>query len=433
MVRQIAMLPALLVARRANPSHRTLAFQRSITWMSRALTMLTMLGLFSAVASAESLKPVVKKLLEQGNKSTPSAVTAAREQFEALKRKAPRDPRVQYAFAVVLVRQRHYAEALPLIDQFLASKQKSPGSNRAFLAALELKIWTLVQSRGDKQALKSAVQLSERLADTAQPTTDDEATHAATFLGTVFGFLEEVRSITSPERDAGRAKVLENLGAKQQVAFEAGYQSVVDTIARFEDERQAKAKMTAAAAEQERAKAEEELEADKEAIDVDKAAIRSEGERLSTLWTQYNAVKAQVTAGEATQKRLTSDLNAVQQRLLRYKDSDTSTSDLRHRAELNLQGNALLTQLSAINAQLATQRASAIALNAQIQHISDENAAAISATKKATKRAAAAEKRIADGARQNVSPSGPTGKAALFSSYAPFDTAQQEFVLSLFQ
>src|SRR4051812_16140801 len=102
MVCQIAILPALLVARRGPPPQPALAYRSAITWICRVLTMLMTLGLFSAVASAESLQPAVKKLLEQGNKSTPSAVTAAREQFETLKRKAPRDPRVSYAYAVVL-------------------------------------------------------------------------------------------------------------------------------------------------------------------------------------------------------------------------------------------------------------------------------------------------------------------------------------------
>src|SRR5580700_4407043 len=67
------------------------------------------------------------KLFEFGTKNTPTAVAAAKSQFEQLKRIDPMDRRIDYAYGVALVNQHRYREALPLLSRYLDSG--TPGLN----------------------------------------------------------------------------------------------------------------------------------------------------------------------------------------------------------------------------------------------------------------------------------------------------------------
>src|SRR5690348_1806880 len=66
----------------------------------------------------------VEKMFVSGAKSTPPAVTAAKSQYEVLKRARPNDARVEYAYGLVLVAQHRYREALPKLDQYI---ENNPG------------------------------------------------------------------------------------------------------------------------------------------------------------------------------------------------------------------------------------------------------------------------------------------------------------------
>ena len=98
----------------------------------------------------------LRALFESGSKGTPSAVAAAKAKYDALRAAHPTDPRIDYAYAVVLINQRKYREATEILARYLATDEPQ-------LAAYCLQIGALVPLRESSKVLEQAVALAKRL------------------------------------------------------------------------------------------------------------------------------------------------------------------------------------------------------------------------------------------------------------------------------
>jgi hypothetical protein len=128
----------------------------------------------------------VARLFDLGSKSTPSAVAAARVQYEELTRGKSPDPRLEYAYGFVLVNQHQYRDAVPLLTRYLETAKPD-------LTAYYVKMWDEIPIGDFANVLKQADALSQRFATSTTTQPEDRYRDAARHLGTVFGYLELVR------------------------------------------------------------------------------------------------------------------------------------------------------------------------------------------------------------------------------------------------
>ncbi|HTU23880.1 MAG TPA: hypothetical protein VMF30_00695, partial [Pirellulales bacterium] len=152
------------------------------------------------------------RLLELGDRYSPAALAKARELHAALQAKAVTGAEVEYAFALVLIRQHAYPGAIEALDSALREQPRALHLWRA-------KIWTEMALRKHRDVVADVRKAAELLGkqDPAElPATQAAEWHTtAEFLGRVFGFLEAPRSGTVTADELRRAKqaVLAKLGA----------------------------------------------------------------------------------------------------------------------------------------------------------------------------------------------------------------------------
>ena len=274
---------------------------------------------FALGAGPEATEPRagIEKLFDLGEKSTPPAFVAAKEQYEQLKRAHPKDPRIDYAYGLVLVNQHKYRDAVPLLSDYLdTGKPDAPASC--------VKIWAEVQERKAATAINDMVALSRQFprAGTAEP--DPAYLETASFMGATFGYLDLVRPEgldprLTPQR---RNEILTNIGNTYLAAFDQGRDAVRDRLSEMQQERNIKQDEITAAAEKR-------LEQEKTVLDSAR----------STLAAQRDTMKSSAETVQDAQR----DLNIIQQQL---------TSLVQDRTRLSAQVIISETQLAEIQAQV---------------------------------------------------------------------------------
>ncbi len=233
----------------------------------------------------------LEKLFELGAKSTPSAISAARAQYEQLKKVARGDARIDYAYGVVLVHQHKYHDALPLLDPYLAKGESE-------LDAQLVKLWTQVQDREYTGAFKQAAVVGKRLTRAAkdqQSKPGDAELDAARMLGTIFEYLEVARptAVDAKLRAKHKAALLAQLGDAFTPAFAEGVTSVTHRLDELQQKQQTKT---------------EELTAKDKTVQSDaQAAANAEQRKIETI--------------EQRQKRAAKELADIQPQLATLQDN----------------------------------------------------------------------------------------------------------------
>jgi tetratricopeptide (TPR) repeat protein len=139
----------------------------------------------SAPLFGDELRAAVDKFLETGAIPSPANVSQAAEQYRQLRAQAPEDARVEYACAIVLLNQRRYANALPLLARHVAQRPDD-------LDAAGWHVWALVQCRRYREALSAIDQLSKRFED-RRVIPDDVRNKTLLTMGGILGYCERVR------------------------------------------------------------------------------------------------------------------------------------------------------------------------------------------------------------------------------------------------
>jgi hypothetical protein len=172
-------------------------------------------------ASRGSLRDELEKLLDFGEKNTPSAVAVARVKYQQLKASHPEDRRLDYAMALVLANQRQYADAIAMLARYLDAGPPDPSARCA-------KMWVEALTQRFAELAADARTLADELPRGEQASPDERDLEAARFLGVVTAYLERVRprALDPKQRAADNEHVGKRIDSIYRPAFDAGQKSV---------------------------------------------------------------------------------------------------------------------------------------------------------------------------------------------------------------
>ncbi len=174
---------------------------------------------------ASDLSQRAARLFVTAGSTTPAAISDARGQYLALRKSYPSDRSLDYAYALVLLKQHKFPDALKAVSNYL-EVQGGPWN------VFATKIWLELNEHDFDRALETALELAEYQADAQRPRAAQEGTEPARFLGMVFGYMEQVR----PESGSARLKriakqnALGLMTAEQRRVFDEGYANVGELL-----------------------------------------------------------------------------------------------------------------------------------------------------------------------------------------------------------
>jgi len=189
------------------------------------LLVVLMLGQLPEAALAQAGKSTlpqeIAKLLELGWSA--ATRSEAKTQFERLQHWAPGDRRVAYAYALVQIKQLHYAEAAEWLGKALGSPKQN-------LPAWETQIWLLARDKQFDVAMVEMEALGRRLpAEDAEGEAETENQEAARFLGALVGYLTgpAAADVNASRLAASQRRVVARLTSTRRAAFDEGLNGVV--------------------------------------------------------------------------------------------------------------------------------------------------------------------------------------------------------------
>jgi hypothetical protein len=372
-----------------------------------------------AVASGADERGELKRLFELGAQGTPSAVAAAKAQYEKLRDSHRRDRRIDYAFAAVLVNQRQYRDAVALLSEYLEA-------GHAELGAHALKMRAQLPLRAFNAVLEEARILAERFPRDPKARPEEVFREAAHFLGTIFAYLELVRpaAVDATLRSRDEEMVLRCLGEVYGPDFAAGRRAVAKRFA----ELQAQGNINDA---EWVAKVEARKEQDKSLADDAQVSVANQVQiaqasqgRLQEIQRDYLALQAQLAPYVSQRANLRALILATEgqvEALRRARNPDqTLETNLRQRMR------TLDQQVHELDQQFEPQRSAAAALEREAARYDWMLMKAEVIASKNDRVGSDAKARVRRADEKLSSPRGTLeGKGTLFSSYAPFVYEQE--------
>jgi hypothetical protein len=176
-----------------------------------------------AAAAPAALDDELAALLDLGFAARLRALGPAEERYAELQQRWPAEPRLEYAWALVQLKHRQYAEAAATLAEVVELAPDDLQARRAL-------IWAQVMGKQHAAAVVEMDATAQRLADGAAA--DDEAlrTETARFLGRMFGFLEGpgAGSVQSDALEVAREALEERLDATLADEVRAGRNTVLE-------------------------------------------------------------------------------------------------------------------------------------------------------------------------------------------------------------
>jgi hypothetical protein len=241
-------------------------------------------------AFAAEVERDVVKLFELGEKSTPSAVVAARSEYELLKQANANDARIDYAYGVVLLNQHRHHDALPLLSRYLQTDKAVP-------TTYCVRIWGLVQERRYSDALDEMVALSKRMPHNPDAQIAAECEQAARLLGIIFGYLELTRpEVVAKFKPYPKDAVLAALGDRHAPALDEGRNAVARRLAELKAKRSATQERAAAIAHEKSDQDKADLDKDRGKIDSQKQQMQANAEQLHETSRELNVLQTQLAS-----------------------------------------------------------------------------------------------------------------------------------------
>jgi hypothetical protein len=205
--------------------------------MMRAATRLVrldclVLGIVLAVgsiATAEAIRVpnAVRQLLEIGWQPSFRSRALVDEQYGQLPPAIQADATLKHAYALIMIKQRRYTEAVETVDELVARDDKNTST-------LKAKIWLDVLTKKYSLALVGMEKLAGLLKSQAnQAAGADASRETAGMLGIMFGYLEGPAgaAVNPAQRVAYHQKILGLLDDPQKAVFEAGRRQVKEQFA----------------------------------------------------------------------------------------------------------------------------------------------------------------------------------------------------------
>ena len=379
---------------------------------------LAALALFLAVGIASArgadLPEQVRALFESGRTNTPSAVSAAKARYGKLKAAYASDPRIDYAYGVVLINQRKYREASEVFARYLASDEPE-------LAAYCLHVSVLLPLNKYGKSLEQAGVLARRLSVDAGGSTEDDQQDAAAFLGTVFRYLELPRKGSVDSRLLTRSKqeVLALLDEHSQVAFEKGYNAVAKRLSELQAEHELHEEKKIDKITNQKERERLAIENAKTAGSAAEEKAQFTQEQLREVQRQYTELQKQMSPFVTQRSVLESAMVFRRSQIERNDRSRNANPDASRalRNEIKL----LEQQASELNRRLRPLQASAAALEAKAAQHQFSLASAENESRKSERLGVQANRRI-DRAEDKLAKrsTASDGKLTSFATYAGF-------------
>jgi hypothetical protein len=365
-------------------------------------------------ARGSDLPEQLRGLFDLGGKGTPSAVAAAKAKYDALQAAHANDPRIDYAYGVVLINQRKYREAIEILARYLAT-------DKPRLTAYCLQIGALVPLREGGKVLEQAVALANRLNAEAGNAPETSQADAARFLGTVFRYLELSRKgfVDTRLLNESKSEVLALLDERCTAAYEEGY----NATAKRHSELQAQYKSQQ---EQIREKLTDRKERDKLTVEQAKSTTEAADEKslftqeqLREVQQQYTELQKQMTPFVMQRSILQSAIVARETQIELNRKSREPNPDVARALQNEIE--LLRRQFKQLDVRLAPLRASAATLEAKAASHNFSLARAEDTALRSERLRIQANRRIERAEdKLNSRPTAAEGKLTLFSSYAPF-------------
>ncbi len=380
------------------------------------------------------------KLFAAGTKNTTPSVELARQHAVSLKRANLQDMRIDYAYGLVLANQRRYADSARLLTRYLTSE---PGD----LWAHRVKLWTDLQSGQYRSALDSMTKLGDLLVlpPDGQPSADQ--IDAAKYLGTCLAYLDAIRPKGIDEQSVSETSsaIVARIGEHYRIAFDEGRRAVSSELALLEANRDARLKRAEDAEAEKVKQIEAELNSSKENLAQQRDQLQNSTEQTRESQRELGVIRQQLASLGQDRARIAAQMVALQVQLEELQHGTTSnrnndavregdvfssrTTNTRNTIPLDLlaQAQALALSLAGLNKQafdmdrlilsLQTRGAELSGVSqAEFRKLSESQAAAEKAARRAEKLAKQLERQEADAKKR---PSGPTGRMTQFSTYAP--------------
>jgi HD-GYP domain-containing protein (c-di-GMP phosphodiesterase class II) len=259
--------------------------------ISLTLGILLLLGTTSNAAESLS-RAQLTSLLDTGWKASGPSWKAAQEEYGVLLRAAPGDTNLDYAYLLVMLRQRKYDEAL---DQSAKVLTALPGH----LPALQARVYTLTLLKKYEAALVEMETMAKALVKPRTPAlTVDEARDYAKFLGRVYAYINgpAQTSLTEQSRETAHQRIVTALGKNGEGFFREGLIAVATKYAALQQGLTVTRTETIAAEDQAKEQAKVQLAEQKNQIAAEAQTL---DEKLSKLRAdaegQLKKVDAQIT------------------------------------------------------------------------------------------------------------------------------------------
>ncbi len=370
-------------------------------------------------------------------------MAAAKAQYEQLKRVDPKDRRIDYAYALVLVNQHKYHDAIPLLSRYLES-------GKGELNAYSIKMWAQIQDRRYADVLDQASALSQRFPKDAGAAPRADYLDAARFLGTVFGYLELARpaAIDSQLKTARKNEILTRLGERYSKSFDEGRNAVAERLAELQGQREAEQEKSVAAIEKKKDQIKDELQKDRQKISDREEKAQTSSEQLRDATRELSVVQQQLGSLNGDRTRLGIQIITLQAQLtqilgpLNFVVTPNSNGGLTANGvtpanptiATYAQARAASLALAALNKQAFDMDRKILALKSRAAELSgtgEQQAATIEKSEQdveqAEKHAKAIERRLHRETPRPTSRAGVlTGKMTLLSTYAPFPYEQEK-------
>jgi hypothetical protein len=376
-------------------------------------------AIFAAPSLAADLRADVAHMLQIGATRSLASFADSQAAYQSLKSRAPGDPRLGLAWAMVLLEQRKYADALP----FLAAQIRE---NPADLDTTCWYAWALVQCRRYDHALEAAMHIGRRITDVNLAS--EEARYAAARqLGQILGYLERVKpgTVTSEKLTSVKNRLLSQLNRPLLDSLDTARLEIAEKFAALQAEQVARHAERTATVEQQQQDARDSLDGNRQKVADRQAELDSTNEKLRDATREWEVLQKQISDLAANRTRLTAQIAVAQAQL-----SDASFAQAQQIAlgltGFQKQGIEMDRRLMALNTR-ATELRGAGATETQTVARGEAD------IRNAAKRAGAMEKRIRQ--LENAKPSGPALSSQMrsLSTYIPFPYDQQQArVLQLF-
>lgn len=402
--------------------------------LANLLFSAAVVALTATPLAAGELRAAVAQFLATGAKASPANLSQAASQYRQLRGQAPDDERVEYACALVLLNQRKYANALPLLARQVAQHPADVETATWYL-------WTLVQCRRYQEALEGIEQLGGRLAD-PNLAAGDARQRASFMLGQLVGYFERVRPGDLSSEDILKLKnsLLASLSEDQIKVLDEGTARTAAKFAELDAQRQQRLAERTASTEAARNQVAESLElqagqaAHSEAERDAKAGESKDAARqLSLLQIQLASLsqdRARIAAQMLTVQSLLTQLSSTVDVgttgsgtvATQFERRTLSIADVARAQQLSLQLAALNKQAFDMDRKLLEYNRQAAALRAVGTAQGEAAVQNENLRQEAARRAESLDKRLRQLEREKPAPAAPmTAQMRSLATYLPLD------------